>query len=65
MIEIDTLLNANLAEAEKLFKSKVATGKYEDYTPEMLYLLFEDCVRQTATMRKINNDERRSKESVV
>lgn len=61
----DTLLNADLAAAEKLFQSKVATGKYDHYTPEMLYLLFEDCVRQTVTMRKINNDERRSEESAV
>lgn len=44
-----------VAKAKELYDAKVRTGKYDHYTPEMLGLLFEDCLTQVATMHRINN----------
>ena len=43
-----------LESARALFDAKINTGKYDHYTPEMLELLFADCVTQAETMRRIN-----------
>ena len=52
MSEIET--KGIIAEAEKIFDAKLRSGKYEHYTDDALLLLFDDCVKQAETMRRIN-----------
>lgn len=42
-------------EVKELYNAKIRTGKYDDYPPEALTMLWEDCVRQIATMKAINS----------
>ncbi len=44
-----------MQKAKELYDAKIRTGKYDHYSPEMLELLFADCVTQTATMHRINS----------
>lgn len=37
-----------LEKAERLYNAKLASGKYDHYSAEMLVLLFEDCITETA-----------------
>jgi hypothetical protein len=41
-------------QVKKLYEAKLRTGAYDDYTPEMLDMLFEDCLHQVACMSAIN-----------
>jgi len=47
-------MNEIYAEAVKLFKAKLATGRYEAYDEDALNMLFEDCVKQCVNMRRVN-----------
>jgi hypothetical protein len=40
--------------AKELYEAKIRTGKYDHYPPKALDRLWEDCVRQVATMTAIN-----------
>lgn len=41
-------------EAFELFKRKLKTGQYEHYSEKDLASLYMDCIKQTETMRKCN-----------
>lgn len=41
-------------EVKRLYDAKLRTGLYDNYTPEMLDMLFDDCVQQVACMSAIN-----------
>lgn len=43
-----------LEKTKELYDLKLKTGKYDHYPTEALDLLWEDCVRQVATMTAIN-----------
>lgn len=39
---------------KELYELKLNTGKYNHYPPKALEMLWEDCMRQVATMTAIN-----------
>ena len=39
--------------ALELYLKKIHTGKYNDYSKEMLKVLFDDCVSQVITMNRL------------
>lgn len=41
--------------AQRLYEAKIKTGLYKDYPEEALLMLYDDCLRQVATMNAINN----------
>ena len=41
-------------EVKRLYDATLRTGLYDNYTPEMLDMLFDDCVQQVACMSAIN-----------
>lgn len=41
--------------ADRLYTTKLRTGLYDHYPQYALDILYEDCVRQAATMAAINN----------
>lgn len=48
-----------LFHAIDLYTSKIRTGNYEHYTPEMLSIMFEECIEQVVMMRHSDDSKRK------
>jgi hypothetical protein len=41
--------------ANEIYNAKIRSGKYDHYGPELLDILYEDCIKQAAMMHHINS----------